>query len=176
MRKRNKRIFEKDAKLKRCGRKNCDNPKTCFTHRENQAKKKGSLYILLSCPTPKEKTETTTNAGKKKKKQEDTTAKDAVASISHSTQKSKNYDLADGTMEKYNDGVKKELVMVWDETISEHRISTELEKSSPHIGKICAMKWGSYINKNADSMDRPSCLTTKSLNERRGALMSFLNF
>ena len=81
-----------------------------------------------------------------------------MASVSYSTQKSRNYILADGTMEKNNNRVGKELVMVWDEAISEHRIATEQEKSSPHIGKICAIKWGSYLNKNADSMDRPSCL------------------
>ena len=47
LRKRNKKLYEKDAKTKTCGRKICDTRKACFTYRESQAKKKGSLYDSL---------------------------------------------------------------------------------------------------------------------------------
>ena len=159
MRKRNKRLYEKDAKQKLCGRRNCDKPKICFRQRESLAKKKGSLYIFLNCKNLKNKDETTAGADKKgKKNQEGKTAKDAVASIAISTETSKNYTLTDGTIEKYNDGIKKEIMLVWDEGMGEHRYATEQEKLSPDIAKICANKWGSYINKEADSMVRPDCL------------------
>ena len=71
LRKRNKKLYERDSESKRCGRRNCDDPKACFTHRERQAKKTDSLYILLSCPTPKGKANSAPTA-KKKRKDEDT--------------------------------------------------------------------------------------------------------
>ena len=58
-------------------------------------------------------------------------------------------------MEKYNDGIKKEIMLVWDEGMGEHRYATEQEKLNPDIAKLCANKRGSYINKEADSMVRP---------------------
>ena len=119
LRKRNKFLYNKDAKKKRCGRKNCGNTKACFTHRENLAKNKGSLYILLSCKKTKDEA-TTTPTSKKKTKDED-----SIASIVHSTQKSTNYALPNGTLELYNEGHQKELTVIWDTTASVYRIATE---------------------------------------------------
>ena len=57
---------------------------------------------------------------KKKTKDED-----SIASVLHSTQKSTNYALPEGTLEVYNDGHKKELTVVWDATASVYRLATD---------------------------------------------------
>merc|ERR1712020_843543 len=160
LRKRNKRLYEKDAKLKSCGRRKCDNRTSCFTYRESQAKKKGSLYIFIKCKFTKGKDETKTSADKKEKKKgkEGNTPTVAIASTAISTNTSKNYTLTDGIMEKYNDEAQKEITLVWDERMSEYRYVNEHERSSPDVDKLSATKWGSYINKGADNLVRPDCL------------------
>merc|ERR1712020_711866 len=123
LRKRNKFLYAKDAKKKQCPRKKCGNPKTCFTYRENLAKKKGSLYILIRCKKTKDEA-TTTPPGKKRTKDED-----SIASVLHSTQKSTNYALPIGTLEILNDEHKKEVTVLWDTTANVYRLATEQEKA-----------------------------------------------
>ena len=79
-----------------------------------------------------------------------------VASLSLETQKSKNYALDDGTLEKYNENTKKELTLVWDTTTNGYRDATEREKGDPSIDKASAMKWGAYSN--TDNKGKPACL------------------
>ena len=43
LRKRNKKLYERDSETKRCGRRYCDDPKSCFSFRERQAKRTDSL-------------------------------------------------------------------------------------------------------------------------------------
>ena len=90
---------------------------------------------------------------KKKTKEED-----SIATVLHSTQKSVNYTLPTGTLELYNEGHQRELIVVWDTATSVYRIATEQEKADPNVGTLSAPKWGSYLNKDADSKDSPSCL------------------
>ena len=68
LRKRNKRLYEQDAKKKTCSRRNCDKPKACFTQRESLAKKRTTLYIFVKCKAATGKEDTKTGANKKKKK------------------------------------------------------------------------------------------------------------
>ena len=63
-----------------------------------------------------------------------------------------------GTLELYNEGHQRELIVVWDTATSVYRIATEQEKADPNVGTLSAPKWGSYLNKDADSKDSPSCL------------------
>ena len=173
LRKRNKFLYAKDAKKKQCPRKKCGNPAKCFTHRENLAKKKGSLYILIRCKKTKDEA-TTTPPGKKRTKDED-----SIASVLHSTQKSTNYALPIGTLEVLNDEHKKEVTVLWDTTANVYRLATEQEKADPNSGTLSAPKWGSFIGKKATPQDTPSCLidlkTLKQTTHHQN-LDSFLNY
>merc|ERR1712020_629892 len=173
LRKRNKFLYAKDAKKKQCPRKKCGNPAKCFTHRENLAKKKGSLYILIRCKKTKDEA-TTTPPRKKRTKDED-----SIASVLHSTQKSTNYALPVGTLEIFNDEHKKELTVLWDTTANVYRLATEQEKADPNSGTLSVPKWGSFLGKKATPQDTPSCLidlkTLKQTTHHRN-LDSFLNY
>ena len=58
----------------------------------------------------------------------------------------------------YNEGHQRELTVIWDSSASVYRIATEQERADPEAVILSAPKWGSYLNKNADNKDNPSCL------------------
>ena len=172
LRKRNKFLYAKDAKKKQCPRKKCGNPRTCFSHRENLAKKKGSLYILIRCK--KTKDEATATPPKKRAKDDD-----SIASVLHNTQKSTNYALHEGTLEIFNDEHKKELEVIWDTTANVYRLATDQEKADPSSGTLYAPKWGSFLGKKATPQDIPSCLIDlKTLKQKshHQNIDSYLNY
>ena len=175
LRKRNKFLYAKDAKKKQCPRKKCGNPKACFTQRETLAKKKGSLYILIRCKKTKDEA-TTTPTNKRRTKDED-----SIASVLHTTQKSTNYALPDGTLEVYNDGHRKELTVIWDTTASVYRLATDQEKADPNSETLSVPKWGSFLGKEATHQDNPSCLIDlktlkQTVSHQNLSLNSFLNY
>ena len=128
LRARNKKIFQRDSVMKRCGRDRCANPENCYNYRKGKQQAGKAMYITWSCGSIK-------NPPKQKQFRKSTTKKKVNAATME-------IESEEGTYRMIPMKDRKEVTLVQNPGKGEFRIASPFDKIDLRLPKLTAQLGG----------------------------------
>ena len=128
LRARNKKIFQRDSVMKRCGRDRCANPENCYNYRKGKQQAGKAMYITWSCGSIK-------NPPKQKQFRKSTTKKKVNAATME-------IESEEGTYRMIPMKDRKEVTLVQNPGKGEYRIASPFDKIDLRLPKLTAQLGG----------------------------------